>query len=83
MGKKDYKNLQLKSPDLPKIFELFFHTPLAGLFEYFFMFWLHKHLSAMQTLNSKQSIKGYERIFREILGRSGYFFTTDILAHTV
>ena len=43
-------------------------TPLAGLFEYLFMFLLHRHLC------SKQSAKGYERIIREsILRRSGYF----------
>ena len=39
---------------------------LSGLFEYLYVF-------AAQTLNSKQSAKGYERIIREILRRSGYF----------
>ena len=47
--------------------------PLAGLFEYLFMLWLHRHLSAKQALNSKQSAKGYERIIEDILRRSGYF----------
>ena len=46
-------------------------VPLAGLFEYLCMFWLQKHL------NSKQSAKGYERIFREILRRSSYFSTVS------
>ena len=60
------------------IFELYFCTkaflyPLAGFFEYLFMFWLHRHLPAKQVLNSKQSAKGYERKIREILRRSGYF----------
>ena len=32
------------------------------------MFWL-----AIQALNSKQSAKGYVRIIRDILRRSGYF----------
>ena len=41
--------------------------PLAGLFEYLFMFWLHRNLPAKQALNSKQSSKGYERIIWEIL----------------
>ena len=43
--------------------------PLAmGLFEYLFMFWLHRHLPAKQALNSKQSAKGY-RIIGQILRR--------------
>ena len=46
---------------------------LAGLFEYLFMFWLHRHLPAKQALNSKQSIKGYKRIIQEILRNPGYF----------
>ena len=44
-----------------------------GLFEYFFMFWLHRHLTVKQSLNSKQSTKVYERIIWEILRRSDYF----------
>ena len=40
--------------------------PLAGLFEYLFMFWLHRNLPAKQALNSKQSSKGYERIIWDI-----------------
>ena len=40
--------------------------PLLGLFEYLFMFWLHRHLPAKQALNSKQSAKGYERIIQKI-----------------
>ena len=40
------------------------------------MFWLYRHLLAKQALNSKQSTKGYERIIREILRRSGYFNNT-------
>ena len=45
-----------------------------GLFiEYLFMFWLHRHLPAKQALDLKQSVKGYERIIRETLTRSGYF----------
>jgi len=40
---------------------------LAGLFEYLFMFWLHRYLLVKQVLNSKQSAKGYEKIIREIL----------------
>ena len=37
------------------------------------MFWLHRNLAAKQVLNSKQYAKGYERIIRQILRRSGYF----------
>ena len=37
------------------------------------MFWLHRHQSPKQAQNSKQSVKGYERIYQEILKRSGYF----------
>ena len=37
------------------------------------MFWLHKNLPAKQALNSKQSGKGYVRIIRKILRKSGYF----------
>ena len=44
--------------------------PLAGLFEYLFMFWQHR---PSRPYDSKQSTKGYERIIREILRRSGYF----------
>ena len=47
--------------------------PLAGLFEYLFMLWLHRHLPAKQALNSKQSAKGFEGIIQDILRRSGYF----------
>ena len=47
--------------------------PFAGLFEYLFIFWLHRHLTSKQVLNSKQSAKGHERIIREILRRSEYF----------
>ena len=67
--------LTLKQPDLLKIFELVFCTLCCAFFEYLFMFWLHRHLPlpATQALNSKQSIKGYERIIRGILRRSGYF----------
>ena len=56
--------LLLKQPSLLKIS---FSYPSAGLFEYLFMFWLHRHLPAKQALNSKQSAKGYEKIIREIL----------------
>ena len=42
------------------------------------MFWKHRHLPAQ---NSKQSTKGYERIFQEILRRSGYFKYTNSLFH--
>ena len=35
------------------------------------MFWLHRHPPAKHALISKQSTKGYERIIREILRRSG------------
>ena len=44
---------------------------MPGLFQYLFMFWLHRHLLAKHALNSKQSTRGYERIIREILRRSG------------
>ena len=45
-----------------------------GSFEYYlFMFWLRRHLPAKQVLSSKEPAKGYERIIREILRRSGYF----------
>ena len=37
------------------------------------MFWLHRHQSPKQAQNSKLSVKGYERIYQEILKRSGYF----------
>ena len=37
-----------------------------GFFEYWFMFWLRRHLPAKQSLNSKQSAKGYERIIWDI-----------------
>ena len=53
------------------MFKLFFRT--LGLFEYLFMFCLHRHLQTKQALNSKHSAKVYERIIREILRRSGYF----------
>ena len=46
---------------------------LAGLFECFFMFWLDRNLTIKHALKSKQSTKGYKRIIREILRRSGYF----------
>ena len=36
------------------------------------MFWLDRHLTAKQAIKLKQSIKGYERILRNILRRSGY-----------
>ena len=39
---------------------------LVALFEYWFMFWLRRHLPAKQALNSKQSAKGYERIIWDI-----------------
>ena len=45
--------------------------PLLGLFEYLFIFKLHRHLPAKQDLNSKQSFNGYERIIREILRGPG------------
>ena len=51
----------------------------AGLFEYLFMFWLHRHLPAKQALNSKQSAKGHERLIPEILIRSDYFFDSMII----
>ena len=41
--------------------------PLAGLFEYLFIFWLHRHLPIKQALNSKQSSKRYEWIIQENL----------------
>ena len=53
------------------MFKLFFR--ILGLFEYLFMFCLHRHLQTKQALNSKHSAKVYERIIREILRRSGYF----------
>ena len=62
---------QLKLPDLLKMFKLFFRT--LGLFEYLFMFCLHRHLQTKQALNSKHWAKVYERIIRDILRRSGYF----------
>ena len=37
------------------------------------MFLPYKNLLAKQALNSKQSVKGYDGIIREILRRSGYF----------
>ena len=59
-----------KQPDLLNIFELFFCTFWWAYFNNCFMFWLHRHLPAKQVLNSKQYAKGYERIIRQILGRS-------------
>ena len=57
-----------------KVFRIILSYPLADLFKYLFMFWLHRHLPAKQVLNSKQSAKGYEQIIWEILRRSGYFY---------
>ena len=45
---------------------------LLGFFECLFMFWLYKHLPPKKALNSKESVKGYERIIQEILRRSCY-----------
>ena len=39
-------------------FQIILSYPLAGLFEYLFMFWLHRHLPVKQVLNSKHSHKG-------------------------
>ena len=65
-----------KQPDLLKSSNYSF-IPLGGLvFEYLFMFWLHRHLPAKQALYStKQSSKGYEtnKNDPDILSRSGYF----------
>ena len=41
-----------------------------AIFEYLFMFWRHKHLPPKKALNSKEFVKGYERIFQEISRRS-------------
>ena len=49
--------------------------PLADLFEYLLMFWLHRNLPAKRAQYSKQSAKGYERIIQEILRGSVYFST--------
>ena len=46
---------------------IFLLYPLAGLFEYLFIFWLHRHLPIKQVLISKQSAKGYEWIIQENL----------------
>ena len=49
------------------------------------MFKLHRHLSAMQALNSKHSAKRYDRIIGEILRRSGYYsslYFTPFLAQS-
>ena len=50
----------------PENIRIILSYPLVGLFEYLFMFWLQRRLPAKQALNSKQSVKGYERIIREI-----------------
>ena len=50
-------------------------VPFGSLFEYLFIFWLHRHLPAKQALNSKQSAKGYETIIQEILRRYGQSLT--------
>ena len=55
-----HRGLKMKKLVLLKII---FSYPLAGLFEYLFMFWLHR---PSRPYNSKQST-------REILRRSGYF----------
>ena len=54
-----------RSSKKPRIILLY---PLADLIEYFFMFWLHRHLPSKQVENSKQSTKGYERIIGDISG---------------
>ena len=41
-------------------FQIILSYPLAGLFEYLFIFWLHRHLPAKQTLNSKQNNLRFE-----------------------
>ena len=62
----------------PENIQIILSYPLVGLFEYLFMFWLHRQPPAKQVLNSKQSAQGYERIIREILRRSGYFSKTSV-----
>jgi len=51
--KKDAKSLARSSYNLPIILSY----PLAGLFKYLFIFWLHKNLPAKQALNSPKDMK--------------------------
>ena len=69
------KNLDNEVARFSENLRIILSYPLADLFEYFFMFWLHRHLPAKQAQYSKQSAKGYERIIQEILRGSGYFST--------
>ena len=62
---------------LCKILEFSFCTLWQAYFDICSCFWLNRYLPAKQILNSKQYAKGYERIIREILRRSGYFSTQN------
>ena len=53
------KNLDNEVARFSENLRIILSYPLADLFEYLFMFWLHRHLPAKQAQYSKQSAKGY------------------------